>query len=56
MGEEDFVRFWRILADVDEQHSKKIFNKCVLVSFTVAPFMEVFIGFVSNANLVDESS
>jgi hypothetical protein len=56
LGEEDFVRFWRILADVDERHSRKIFYRCFPAPFTMASFMEDFIAFLSNAEFFDEVS
>ncbi|XP_048743368.2 uncharacterized protein LOC130046285 [Ostrea edulis] len=54
--EDDFIRFWRILADIDEQHCREMFNKHFPAPVTMASFMEDFTAFVSHVDFWDEYS
>jgi hypothetical protein len=54
MGEDDFVRFWGILADVDERHSREMFNRYFPAPVTMTSFLEDFVAFVSHPDFWDE--
>ncbi|XP_048743369.2 uncharacterized protein LOC125656826 [Ostrea edulis] len=56
IGEEDFVRFWIILTDVDEQHCREMFNKHFPAPVTMAYFLEDFNAFVSHPEFWNEFS
>ncbi|XP_061195688.1 uncharacterized protein LOC133203906 [Saccostrea echinata] len=54
LGEEDFVKFWTILADVDERHCREKFVKHIPTPLTMAYFMEDFVAFTSHDEFWNE--
>jgi hypothetical protein len=56
IGEEDFVKFWRILADSDEQHSREMFNKHFPAPLTMASFLDDFTALISHVEFWEEYS
>lgn len=56
ISENDFVRFWSILADVNEQHCRKMFCKHFPTPVTMASLLEDSTAFVSHVDFWDEYS
>jgi hypothetical protein len=56
ISEEDFVMFWRILADIDERHCRNMFNKHFPAPLTMASFLEDFTALISHVDFWDEYS
>jgi hypothetical protein len=56
LGEEDFVNFWVIFADVDEHHCRRVYTKYFPAPLTMEYFLADFEAFVSNPEFVDENS
>ncbi|XP_061175545.1 uncharacterized protein LOC133184469 [Saccostrea echinata] len=54
IGEEDFVMFWAILADVNERHCRKMFVKHIPSPLTMAFFLEDFEAFLSHNEFWNE--
>lgn len=48
IGGVDFVKFWAIQADVEEQHCKEMLIKCVPSPVTIASLLGDFVTLVSN--------
>ncbi|XP_056007691.1 uncharacterized protein LOC125666332 [Ostrea edulis] len=56
LGEEDFVKFWAILADVDERHCRRMLIRHFPTPLTLAYFLEDFTAFLSHQEFFDEYS
>ncbi|XP_048755717.2 uncharacterized protein LOC125666579 isoform X2 [Ostrea edulis] len=56
LGEEDFVKFWAILADVDERHCRRMLIRHFPTPLTMAYFLEDFTAFLSHQDFYDEYS
>lgn len=55
-SEEDFVKFWAVLANIDEQHSREMLTKYFPSPLTLTDFREDFVAFLSNPEFLDEYS
>ena len=56
LGENDFVKFWTILANVDEYHSRTMFARLFPSPLTMNGFVEDFKSLLSNPDFFDEYS
>lgn len=56
LSEEDFVKFWVVLANIDERHSKEMLIKYFPSPLTLNDFREDFVAFLSNPEFLDEYS
>jgi hypothetical protein len=56
LGEEDFVKFWAILADADERHCRKMLLRHFPTPLTLAYFLDDFTAFLSHQDFFDEYS
>ncbi|XP_062592535.1 sarcoplasmic calcium-binding protein-like [Saccostrea cucullata] len=54
MSEDDFVKFWTILADINERHCREVFVKHIPSPLTMAYFMEDFVAFLSHNEFWNE--
>ncbi|XP_061175544.1 uncharacterized protein LOC133184468 [Saccostrea echinata] len=54
ISEEDFVKFWAILAGVDERHCREVFVKHIPSPLTMAFFLEDFEAFLSHNEFWNE--
>lgn len=56
LSEEDFVKFWAVLANIDERHSREMLIKYFPSPLTLNDFREDFVAFLSNPEFLDEYS
>ncbi|CAC5378074.1 unnamed protein product [Mytilus coruscus] len=54
--EEDFIKFWTILKNVDESHCRRMFVRYFLNPLTMASFLENFVALISHNDFYDEKT
>lgn len=54
--EEDFIKFWTILKNMDKLHCRRSFIRYFLNPLTMANFLEDFVAFLSYSDLFDENT
>ncbi|CAC5378073.1 unnamed protein product [Mytilus coruscus] len=54
--EEDFIKFWTILTNMDELHCKRLFIRHFLNPLTMASFLEDFVAFLAYNDFFDENT